>query len=69
MLKETLIIENMSCGHCVNQVKNILEKQLGVLRVNINLEAKLATIDFDEQKTSIDILKNAINQSETYKTH
>lgn len=59
----------MSCGHCVNQVKNILEKQLGVLRVNINLEAKLATIDFDEQKTSIDILKNAINQSETYKTH
>jgi copper chaperone len=69
MLKETFLIENMSCGHCVHQVKNLLEKQVGVMLVDVSLDTKLATIEFDEQKTSIDILKNTINQSEIYKTN
>lgn len=68
MLKETLHIEGMSCGHCVQQVKNIIEKQAGVIQAEVNLTEKQASVKFDENVTSLDIIKSAINQSEIFKT-
>ncbi|GIK69093.1 MAG: heavy-metal-associated domain-containing protein [Bacteroidetes bacterium] len=68
MLQETLYIEGMSCGHCVQQVKNIIEKQTGVIQAEVNLTEKQASVKFDEKATSLDIIKSAINQSELFKT-
>jgi copper chaperone CopZ len=38
-------VAGMSCNHCVQSVKNALEKIAGVKQVEVNLERGLATVD------------------------
>lgn len=53
-MKTKLIIEGMSCGHCVKHVKEALEEIETVQNVDVNLENKTATFDsnisIDEDK-------------------
>ena len=44
-MKTKLIIEGMSCGHCVKHVKEALEEIDTVQNVDVNLENKTATFD------------------------
>lgn len=37
-------VAGMSCNHCVQSVKNALEKITGVKQVEVNLEAGQATV-------------------------
>ena len=39
-MKKRIIVEGMSCGHCVNHVKNALEEVNGVTNVNVDLAFK-----------------------------
>ncbi|MCK8059281.1 MULTISPECIES: heavy-metal-associated domain-containing protein [unclassified Fusibacter] len=44
-MKKTLKIEGMSCGHCKGRVEKALGGLDGVASVEVNLEAKTATIE------------------------
>ena len=53
MIKK-ILIEGMSCQHCVNHVKNALEELDGVKSAKVSLEDKSAEIelnhDVDDEK-------------------
>ncbi len=52
-MKKTLLIEGMSCNHCVNHVKNALIDIDGVDKVEVSLEEKKAIVegtDLNEEK-------------------
>ena len=44
-MKKKILIEGMSCGHCVNHVREALSELNGVTNVDVNLEGKYAIID------------------------
>ncbi|AYE34991.1 heavy-metal-associated domain-containing protein [Clostridium septicum] len=59
-MKKKILIEGMSCNHCVSHVKEALEALEGVSQVDVNLEGKYATIEtkvFDNV-----VLKEAIEE-------
>ena len=49
-MKKKIMIEGMSCGHCVNHVKEALT-DLGGKNVEVNLDKKMATAEFGEGVT------------------
>jgi len=67
-VKSTIKIQGMTCGHCKKAVENILKEEKGVLKAEVFLENALAVITFDDSQTSLEKLKNAINDSEIFKT-
>ena len=44
-MKKKILIEGMSCGHCVNHVKEALSELNGVTNVDVNLASKTAIIE------------------------
>jgi copper chaperone len=55
-----LNVEGMSCSHCVNAVTKGVTALGGVSGVNVDLEGKTVTVDFDEAKVTLDSIKEAI---------
>lgn len=48
-MKKKLLIEGMSCGHCVNHVTTALTEDIeGVKVLEVSLEDKCALVDMDE---------------------
>jgi copper chaperone len=47
---KTLKIEGMSCGHCAAAVKRALEGLVGVHAARVDLEAKRAEVDYEEDR-------------------
>ena len=54
-MKKKIIVEGMSCGHCVNHVKNALEEVKGVTNVNVDLQSKIAEIEANDNVKDGDI--------------
>ena len=46
-MKKKILIEGMSCGHCVKHVNEALSDINGVTNVTVNLEEKYALIDIE----------------------
>lgn len=44
-MKKRIIVEGMSCGHCVNHVKTALEDINGVTNVSVDLASKTAVVE------------------------
>jgi copper ion binding protein len=44
-MKKKILIEGMSCGHCVNHVREALSELNGVTSVDVNLDGKYAILD------------------------
>lgn len=44
-MKKKILIEGMSCGHCVNHVREALSELKGVASVDVNLDGKYAILD------------------------
>lgn len=65
-MKTEIKIEGLSCGHCVNAVSTILKNIEGVLKYEVSLP-NLAVVEFDENKVSLEKIKQEINDSEIYK--
>lgn len=61
MEKNTLKIPNISCGHCVNAIKNELEDMKGIISVDGNPGDKTVTIEWDSP-ASLDIIKNKLKE-------
>jgi len=62
-----LAVEGMTCGHCVNGVKNLIEEVDGVQSAEVDLGSKEANILFDETATNSQTIINTINSSNSYK--
>lgn len=62
-MKQTeFIIEGMSCGHCVQTATKALEELPGVERARVDLEAKTAAVEFDENQVNEDAMFEAIRK-------
>jgi copper chaperone CopZ len=48
MNRRTFTIPNISCGHCVNAIRQELEAVSGVSRVEGDPSAKQITVEFDD---------------------
>lgn len=57
MNKIELKIPNISCGHCVNAIKNELLDIKGVSAAEGNHDRKTMVIEFSEPATEAEILK------------
>ena len=49
-MKKKILVEGMSCGHCVNHVKEALKELKGVTNVDVTLHDKTALLE-----TAVDI--------------
>ncbi|MTV48926.1 copper chaperone CopZ [Heliobacillus mobilis] len=59
----TLKVEGMSCGHCKAAVEKALNNLTGVSKAEVNLAAKEVAISFDGTQTSVDVIKEAIEDA------
>lgn len=61
-MKTIINVEGMSCSHCVNAVTKAVESLDGVSEVQVSLEAKNATVDYDSDKVTLEAIKAAIEE-------
>lgn len=61
--KITLPIAGMTCASCAMTIENALKKIDGVISANVNVATEKATVEYDGEKTSIDKIKEAINNT------
>lgn len=60
-MRKKILVEGMSCGHCVNHVSEAL-KEIGAKDVEVSLDKNLATAEIDDAITDEDI-KAAIDEA------
>jgi len=60
MTQQTLNVEGMTCGHCVETVTKAVSSLDGVDTVDVDLEKKEVKVDFDESKIGIPDIKAKI---------
>jgi copper chaperone len=63
MTTTTVPVAGMTCMGCVNSVTKALNAVPGVNKIEVSLENNQATVTFDEGKTNVDALKNAIEDA------
>jgi copper chaperone len=61
MEKVTLSVKGMSCGHCVKSVEGSVGELNGVQHVEVNLSEAKVTVEFDQNKVSLESIKEAID--------
>jgi len=54
MTQIDFLVEGMSCEHCVKTVTAALESLDGVTRAQVTLNTKIAVVQFDESRTSVE---------------
>lgn len=64
-MKRKLIIEGMSCGHCVNHVKEALLEVEGITAVEVDLEGSNAVVESGKE-ISEEVFKNAVEEEAGY---
>lgn len=62
MEKVVLNVEGMSCSHCERAVTNAVGELDGVASVIVDLAGKIAIIEYDSEKVSVDNFKQAIEE-------
>ncbi|NMM63754.1 heavy-metal-associated domain-containing protein [Clostridium sp. P21] len=54
-MKKKIMVEGMSCGHCVNHVKTALEELNGATNVSVDLDSKTAVVEASSEIEDADI--------------
>lgn len=62
-MKETIGIFGMTCMHCHKRVTDAISKVNGVKSVDVSLENKSATVEFDDSVTNLNAIKQAVNDA------
>lgn len=62
-MNTTLKVEGMSCMHCSGRVTKALEELDGVSKVEVSLENKTATVEYDESKSNLNAMKAAVDEA------
>lgn len=55
-----LNVEGMSCSHCVNAIKGALTENEGITNVEVSLEEKTVSVDYNKDIISLDTIKEII---------
>lgn len=63
MKTETIKVAGMSCGGCALNVSGALKAVEGVSDAQVSLEQGLATVAYDETRTSSEQLKSAVRHA------
>ncbi|MHB8128354.1 MAG: heavy metal translocating P-type ATPase [Mobilitalea sp.] len=63
MNKETIKISGMSCAACAQRVQKAVSKIEGVTNASVNFATEKLSVDFDDQKASIPVIKDAIENA------
>ena len=63
MQVQTLHITGMTCGVCISNVTRALVAINGVSNVDVSLTTGLALVQYDDNVTSVDALKLAVNEA------
>jgi copper chaperone len=63
MEETVIVVEGMKCQNCVKKITTLLESISGIEFVDVSLEKKLATIQFDSNKTSISSIIQKIQEN------
>lgn len=58
--KHIFTVSDMTCSHCEATVKEAVRSVNGVVDVDVNLDTKQVTVNFDASKTSEEAIKKAI---------
>lgn len=61
MEKQTFIVPNISCGHCVMSIKGELDEIDGVKSVEGDPDTKSITVEW-ESSTSLDAIKERLKE-------
>ncbi|MCM2533030.1 copper chaperone CopZ [Neobacillus pocheonensis] len=61
MEKVTLIVNGMSCGHCVKAVEGSIGELQGVKKVSVDLAKGKVDIEFDANLVSLNTIKETID--------
>jgi copper chaperone len=56
-------IKGMTCGGCVNSVKNVLQKIPGVRSVDVSLDQGIARVQYDAAETDTSQFRKAIKNA------
>lgn len=62
-MKVTIEVYGMTCDHCQKRVADAIYSLEGVESVEVDLESKRATANFDPQKISLDVIKEAVQKT------
>ena len=60
MTNLTMNVEGMTCGHCAQTVKDAVAGLSGINRVDVDLEKKLVTVEFDEVLGKVESITDKI---------
>ena len=60
MKKITLEVNGMTCDHCVQTIKGTINKIIGLILIEINLDKAQVKVEFDESQTNIKIISGEI---------
>lgn len=60
-MKKKILVEGMSCSHCVNHVTDAL-KEVGAKDISVSLDKKLATAEIEDDITD-ESIKSAIEEA------
>jgi copper chaperone len=63
MMQKVLKVEGMTCEHCVQTVTEAVGKMSGVEKVDVSLEQKEVTVDFDESQTEMEKISAQIEEA------
>lgn len=56
----TFTVQGMTCAHCEKAVKNAVNDVDGVSNVKVDLNDKLVSVSFNEDKVTVEQIKEAI---------
>jgi copper chaperone len=62
MSVHTLLVDGMTCGHCVETVSKAVGELPGVQSVSVNLDTREVTVDLKEGETSLESISAKISE-------
>ncbi len=60
MTKQAITVNGMSCGHCVETINKAVGALPGVQAVNVELELKRVSVEYDAAATGLEEISDAI---------
>jgi copper ion binding protein len=57
---KALSVDGMSCEHCVKAIKGAVGALNGVDTVSVDLDSKKVTVEFDPEKVTTGLIRDAI---------
>lgn len=63
-----LVVGQMECANCQSKVEKTLAYETGVKDLEFNLENRVVTITYDDEKTNVQTLQKALLKNLKYKS-